>query len=123
EVALKEREDFSSSARSLFIAIAAWMIPGLGHLVQRRIGRAIAGIAAVGILAVVGLWMRGNVFPARSDDAFSLSLGFAFLSRRRLRSRIRYLIWAFLAFLLVAVAIGWIMYPASHLFLLVYFTV
>jgi hypothetical protein len=75
EVALKEREDFSSSARSLFIAIAAWMIPGLGHLVQRRIGRAIAGIAAVGILAVVGLWMRGNVFPARSDDAFSL-LGF-----------------------------------------------
>jgi len=46
--------------------------------------------------------------------AFIVSLGFAFLSRRRLRSRIRYLIWAFLAFLVVAVTIGWIMYPASH---------
>jgi hypothetical protein len=46
--------------------------------------------------------------------ALIVSLGFAFLSRRRLKSRIRYLIWAFFAFLLVAVAIGWIMYPASH---------
>jgi cell division septal protein FtsQ len=46
--------------------------------------------------------------------AFIVSLGFAFLSRRRLKSRIRYLVWAFVAFLLVAIAIGWIMYPASH---------
>jgi len=46
--------------------------------------------------------------------AFIVSLGFAFLSRRRLRSRIRYLLWAFLAFLMVAITIGWIMYPASH---------
>jgi cell division septal protein FtsQ len=46
--------------------------------------------------------------------AFIVSLGFAFLSRRRLKSRIRYLVWAFVAFLLVAITIGWIMYPASH---------
>jgi len=62
-------------ARSVFIAIAAWIIPGLGHLVQRRIGRAIAGFAAVGTMAIMGLWMRGNVFPAQSGDAFSV-LGF-----------------------------------------------
>jgi hypothetical protein len=65
----------SSSARSVFIAIAGWIIPGLGHLVQRRIGRAMAGIIAVGTMAMIGLWMRGNIFPARSDDAFGL-LGF-----------------------------------------------
>jgi hypothetical protein len=65
----------SSSARSVFIAIAGWIIPGLGHLVQRRIGRAMAGIIAVGTMAMVGLWMRGNIFPAHSDDAFGL-LGF-----------------------------------------------
>ena len=62
-------------ARSVFIAIAAWIVPGLGHLFQRRIGRAIAGFAAVGTMAVIGLWMRGNVFPAQGDDAFSV-LGF-----------------------------------------------
>ena len=62
-------------ARSFFIAIVAWIVPGLGHLFQRRIGRAIAGFAAVGTMAVIGLWMRGNVFPMQGDDAFSL-LGF-----------------------------------------------
>jgi hypothetical protein len=72
---LKEAEGRSSSARSVFIAIAGWIVPGLGHLVQRRIGRAIAGFAAVGAMAVIGLWMRGNVFPAQSNDAFGL-LGF-----------------------------------------------
>jgi uncharacterized protein DUF6677 len=70
----KESEG-NRDARSFFVAIAGWIIPGLGHLVQRRIGRAMAGFAAVGAMAVIGLWMRGNVFPARSDDAFGL-LGF-----------------------------------------------
>jgi hypothetical protein len=65
----------NSSARSVFIAIAGWIIPGLGHLVQRRIGRAMAGIIAVGTMAMIGMWMRGNIFPAHSDDAFGL-LGF-----------------------------------------------
>jgi len=46
--------------------------------------------------------------------AFVVSVVFAFLSRRRLGSRVRYVIWAFLAFLLVAFAMGWLMYPASH---------
>jgi hypothetical protein len=74
EQVLKQPER-KQSARSLFIAIAAWIVPGLGHLFQRRIGRAIAGFVAVGTMAVIGLWMRGNVFPAQGDDAFSV-LGF-----------------------------------------------
>jgi hypothetical protein len=75
EIAAKEPEGRSSAARSVFIAIAGWFVPGLGHLVQRRIGRAMAGFAAVGTMALIGLWMRGNVFPMHSDDAFGL-LGF-----------------------------------------------
>jgi len=75
DVAAKEPEARSSLARSIFIAIAGWIIPGLGHLVQRRIGRAMAGLAAIGTMAMVGMWMRGNVFPVQSDDAFGL-LGF-----------------------------------------------
>jgi hypothetical protein len=75
EAVAKEPEPLGSSARSVFIAIAGWIVPGLGHLFQWRIGRAVAGFAAVGTMALIGLWMRGNVFPARWDDAFSL-LGF-----------------------------------------------
>lgn len=46
--------------------------------------------------------------------AFLISVAFAFMSRRRLSDRLRYAAYAFLAFLLVAVAFGWLMYPASH---------
>jgi heme A synthase len=53
-------------------------------------------------------------FQAMCLFAFIISVTFAFISRRRLSDRLRYAICAFLAFLLVAVAVGWLMYPASH---------
>ena len=43
--------------------------------------------------------------------AFFTSLVFAFLSKKTLSERMKYLLWAFLGFLLVAVALGWLMYP------------
>lgn len=46
--------------------------------------------------------------------ALIISVTFAFMSRRRIGNRIRYAAYAFLAFLLVAIAFGWLMYPASH---------
>lgn len=46
--------------------------------------------------------------------AFVISLAFAFLTKRKLSERLRYALWAFLAFLVVAVAIGWLMYPFSR---------
>lgn len=57
------------------IAIIAWFIPGLGHLLVRRWGRALAFFVAVGGLAISGYFMRGNVFPPHSDDPFG-TLGF-----------------------------------------------
>ena len=46
--------------------------------------------------------------------AFLISLAFGFLSRRGFRERMRYAIYAFLLFLLIAAVIGWLMYPVSH---------
>ncbi len=46
--------------------------------------------------------------------AFLVSVAFAFLSKRRLADRARYTLWAFLLFILIAVAIGWLMYPFSR---------
>jgi len=53
-------------------------------------------------------------FQAMCLLAFIISLAFASMSRKRLGERLRYALYAFLAFLLVAVAMGWLMYPASH---------
>ncbi|HJY87151.1 MAG TPA: hypothetical protein VKE24_09975 [Candidatus Acidoferrales bacterium] len=46
--------------------------------------------------------------------AFIISVVFAFLTKRKLGERIKYALWTFLAFLLVAVAVGWLMYPFSR---------
>lgn len=60
---------------SLAVAILGWAVPGLGHLVLRRWGRAAIGFAAVALLAIAGMRMRGNVFPYHSSDPFDV-LGF-----------------------------------------------
>ncbi len=56
------------------VAIAGWFVPGLGHLLLRKWGRAVVYFLAVSTLAVVGLALRGNTFSA-SWDAFDM-LGF-----------------------------------------------
>jgi len=58
-----------------FFAIAAWIIPGLGHLALKRWGRALIFFASVGGLAITGYLLRGNVFPPHSGDLFG-TLGF-----------------------------------------------
>jgi hypothetical protein len=58
-----------------FIAVAAWIVPGLGHFVLRRWGRALIFFLTVGGLAVTGYLLRGNVFSPRTGDPFGI-LGF-----------------------------------------------
>ena len=63
------------NALAPFVAIAAWLVPGLGHLLLGRWGRALGFFVAVGGLAIAGYLLRGNVFPPHSDDPFG-TLGF-----------------------------------------------
>ena len=65
----------TTTSSPLSIAVASWLVPGLGHFLLRRTGRAIVFFIAVGGLAIVGYHMRGNVFPPRSTDPFG-TLGF-----------------------------------------------
>ena len=58
------------SFAGLGVAILAWAVPGLGHLVLGRWRRALAFLVSVGGLAIAGYLLRGNVFPEHSTDAF-----------------------------------------------------
>jgi hypothetical protein len=53
-------------------------------------------------------------FQALLFFALVVSVTFAFLSTHRASERMKYVAWAFLAFLLVAIGIGWLMYPFSQ---------
>lgn len=65
----------TNPALVLVAAVAGWLVPGLGHLLLRRWGKAIVYFCAVATLATLGLVMRGNVFSSSAADAFDM-LGF-----------------------------------------------
>jgi mannose/fructose/N-acetylgalactosamine-specific phosphotransferase system component IIC len=64
-----------TNATATAIGIAGWLVPGLGHALQKMWGRAIACFLAVGFLVVIGSGMRGNLFQSQDADAFG-RLGF-----------------------------------------------
>jgi hypothetical protein len=57
------------------IGIAAWILPGLGHALQKMWGRAVACFLTVAALVFIGAGMRGNLFTSDGGDAFA-SLGY-----------------------------------------------
>jgi hypothetical protein len=67
--------ELRSEDRAWAIGIASWLMPGLGHALQRMWGRAVIVFLAVGLLVVTGTRMRGNVFTSKGSDAFD-TLGY-----------------------------------------------
>jgi hypothetical protein len=67
---------FPPEKRAIALGIAGWAVPGLGHALQKMWGRALVVFVAVGLMALAGAKMRGNVFTSRGSDAFD-TLGYA----------------------------------------------
>jgi hypothetical protein len=64
-----------SETVAIALGVAGWILPGLGHALQKMWGRAIACFLTVGVLVIIGAGMRGNLFTAGGGDAFA-SLGY-----------------------------------------------
>lgn len=67
---LTSEQESRREARALVFGVAGWLIPGLGHALQKMWGRAVACFLTVGALVFFGAGMRGNVFSSRGTDAF-----------------------------------------------------
>ncbi|HYL62434.1 MAG TPA: DUF6677 family protein [Candidatus Methylomirabilis sp.] len=57
---------------ALGIGVAGWALPGLGHALQKMWGRAVGCFLTVGLLVLLGVGMRGNIFTVDSGDAFGM---------------------------------------------------
>lgn len=64
-----------SEAAAIAIGAAGWLIPGLGHAVLKMWGRALACFLTVGLLVLIGVELRGNIFSSDAGDAFG-TLGY-----------------------------------------------
>jgi hypothetical protein len=68
--AAETKGDSWRAVLAIVSALAGWAVPGLGHALLKRWGRALGFFVAVGGLAVAGALMRGFIFDVHSDDPF-----------------------------------------------------
>ncbi len=55
--------DRASSLNPTVIAIAAFLVPGAGHLWQGRTQKGIVFLVMIPLMFAVGLWLNGRLFP------------------------------------------------------------
>ena len=67
----QRQEEDALPARAVAVALAGWLVPGLGHAMLQMWGRAVAICLTVGFLVYLGAGMRGNLFVPGGEDAFS----------------------------------------------------
>ena len=60
---------------SVLAPALGWLVPGAGHLIQKRWTRGVLLMASVVIMFVLGLLMQGHVYHANGGDILDI-LGF-----------------------------------------------
>jgi hypothetical protein len=60
---------------SVLAPAIGWLIPGAGHMIQRRWLRGLLLMASVGTMFILGLLMEGRVYRPNSGDILDI-LGF-----------------------------------------------
>jgi hypothetical protein len=63
-----------SPVHPLLISFAAWIVPGAGHIWQRRWQKGVVFLVFVPLMFVIGLMLKGRLFP------FELSQPLVFLA-------------------------------------------
>ena len=64
-----------ASMMSVIAPAVGWLIPGAGHLIQRRWIRGLLLLVSIATLFVLGLLMQGHIYKANGGDILDI-LGF-----------------------------------------------
>jgi hypothetical protein len=75
QTTVAQPQDSRRETLAVIVAVAGWLVPGLGHAILKMWGRALTCFVTVGVLVIVGAGMRGNLFRSSGNDAFD-SLGY-----------------------------------------------
>jgi Family of unknown function (DUF6677) len=60
---------------SVVVPAIAWLIPGAGHLIQKRYGRGLLLMASISTMFLLGLALQGRVYKPNGGDILDI-LGF-----------------------------------------------
>jgi hypothetical protein len=64
-----------ATAMSIVAPALGWLIPGAGHLIQKRWGRGVLLMASVGAMFLIGLALQGRIYKPNGGDILDI-LGF-----------------------------------------------
>ena len=65
---IEKTRDVETPRRAWLVGLAAWAIPGGGHLLQRRWKRAALLGGAVWAMFLTGLWLGGHLFTVTGNE-------------------------------------------------------
>jgi hypothetical protein len=68
-------ETQAGSAMSVIAPAVGWLIPGMGHIIQRRWIRGLLLLISITAMFVLGLMMQGHIYKANGGDILDM-LGF-----------------------------------------------
>jgi hypothetical protein len=57
--------------------IAGWLVPGLGHLLQKKVWRAAVFFLAISAMVLMGLSMGGRIYPFQTENPLTILAFFA----------------------------------------------
>ncbi|MGA7907733.1 MAG: DUF6677 family protein, partial [Candidatus Sulfotelmatobacter sp.] len=71
----KAAEADQVSMMTVIAPAVGWLIPGAGHMIQKRWIRGVLLLISIGTLFVLGLLMQGHIYKANGGDILDI-LGF-----------------------------------------------
>ena len=64
-----------TNSMTMITPLAAWLVPGLGHIIQKRYIRGVLLMAAIFTMFFAGLGMQGKIYSFNTGDLLDI-LGF-----------------------------------------------
>jgi hypothetical protein len=56
--------------------LAAWVVPGGGHFLQKKTGRGALLLASIGLMFLFGMFMRGMMFSPEKGDILTTMINY-----------------------------------------------
>jgi hypothetical protein len=63
--------------KGILSLVLGWLVPGLGHAVQKKYGRAVIFFASILAMTGLGLWMGGKIYPFQTENPLTILAFFA----------------------------------------------
>jgi Family of unknown function (DUF6677) len=63
--------------KAVFCLIAGWLVPGLGHILQKKYWRGVIFFVSIGAMTAIGLSIGGRIYPFQTENPLTILAFFA----------------------------------------------